>query len=408
MIAGLRLMAKGLAPRHGMITEQGELAKLVSFTPIENIVFGGWDLHDTSLYDATLKHGVFRPDQLASIKDELEAIRPWKAVFAKPYAENLDGEYVVESSTYREHVNVIRNDIESFKKQHNLSRVVMVNLASTEKWIERGEVHETLAAFEAGLDSDHPDISPAMRYFYAANALGVPHANFTPSLANVPALRQQAEENQVPYAGMDGKTGQTLVKTALASMFRARNLRVEGWYSTNFLGNNDGLVLDNPSSNKTKVVSKASVLDSILGYKVDNHQVHIHYYRPRGDAKEAWDNIDIVGFGGVGMQMKINFLCQDSILAAPLAVDLVRWLDLAKQYGERGIQRQLSMYFKSPYADVDEQPEHDFFKQETMLIEWAQTLAEKQIQSRVAGNNGSGKVAAAGLGAQPAASRAVD
>jgi myo-inositol-1-phosphate synthase len=184
----------------------------------------------------------------------------------------------------------------------------------------------------------------------------------------------QAEKQGVPYAGMDGKTGQTLVKTALASMFRAHRLRVDGWYSVNFLGNNDGMVLDAPSSNKSKVLSKASVLDSILGHKVENHQVHIHYYKPRGDAKEAWDNVDIVGFAGVPMQMKINFLCQDSILAAPLVVDLVRLLDVAKRQGERGIQRQLSIYFKSPYAERGEQPEHDLFQQERMLLEWAERI----------------------------------
>jgi myo-inositol-1-phosphate synthase len=176
-----------------------------------------------------------------------------------------------------------------------------------------------------------------------------------------------------PYCGCDGKTGQTLVKTALAAMFRVRGLQIAGWYSVNFLGNNDGLCLDDPSSNKTKVLSKTSVLDSIVGYEVKNHQVHIHYYKPRGDAKEAWDNIDIVGFGGVPMQMKVNFLCQDSILAAPLVLDLVRLLDLAKRRGERGIQRQLSMFFKSPYAAAGETPMHDLFKQEELLLDWAHT-----------------------------------
>jgi myo-inositol-1-phosphate synthase len=175
-----------------------------------------------------------------------------------------------------------------------------------------------------------------------------------------------------PFAGCDGKTGQTLVKTALASMFRARQLQVLGWYSVNFLGNNDGLCLDAPGSNKTKVLSKASVLDSILGYQVPNHQVHIHYYKPRGDAKEAWDNVDIIGFGGVPMQMKINFLCQDSILAAPLVIDLIRLLDVARRAGERGIQRQLSLFFKSPYALAGETPVHDLFKQERMLLDWVE------------------------------------
>jgi myo-inositol-1-phosphate synthase len=208
-----------------------------------------------------------------------------------------------------------------------------------------------------------------MRYFYAVTSMGIPHANFAPSLGNVPALYELALQNGVPYAGMDGKTGQTLVKTALASMFRARRIGVDGWYSTNFLGNNDGLVLDSPESNKTKVMSKQSVLDSILGYRVDNHQVHIHYYKPRGDAKEAWDNIDITGFGDVRMQMKVDFLCQDSTLAAPLVLDLARLLDVAKTRGEAGPQEQLSMFFKSPYTR-DGNPMHDFFVQERMLLEW--------------------------------------
>jgi myo-inositol-1-phosphate synthase len=213
-----------------------------------------------------------------------------------------------------------------------------------------------------------------MRYFYVANKLGVPYCNFAPSLTNIPALEEQANELKNPYCGMDGKTGQTLLKTALAAMFRVRNLKVIGWYSVNFLGNNDGLILDNPASNKTKVLSKAAVLDSIVGYRVENHQVHIHYYKPRGDAKEAWDNIDIGGFCGVPMQMKINFLCQDSILAAPLVLDMARIMDVAKAKGEKGIQRQMSLYFKSPYTTTGEQAQHDPFKQEDLLLAWAKSL----------------------------------
>jgi myo-inositol-1-phosphate synthase len=214
-----------------------------------------------------------------------------------------------------------------------------------------------------------------MRYFYVANKLQIPYCNFTPSLTNVPALEQHASEMANPFAGMDGKTGQTLLKTVIAPMFRTRRLFIEGWYSTNILGNSDGLALEAPSSNKTKVASKASVLDSIVGYKVENHQVHIHYYRPRGDSKEAWDNIDIVGFAGIPMQMKIDFLCQDSALAAPLVIDLVRLLDVAKAKGERGIQRQLSMFFKSPYHAPGESPVHDLFKQEKLLLDWARAHA---------------------------------
>jgi len=253
----------------------------------------------------------------------------------------------------------------------------MVNLASTEPYLAEAPAHKTLAAFEAAIKSNDKVITPAMRYFYAANELGVPYVNFTPSLTNVPALAEHAEKMKNPYAGMDGKTGQTLVKTAIAAMFRVRRLHIDGWYSTNILGNNDGFVLADPEANKTKVLSKQSVLDSIVGYPVENHQVHIHYYKPRGDSKEAWDNIDLVGFAGVPMQMKINFLCQDSALAAPIVLDLVRLIDIAKQNGEKGIQRQLSLFFKSPYAAPGETPAHDLFKQEKLLLDWSQTLSKK-------------------------------
>jgi myo-inositol-1-phosphate synthase len=260
--------------------------------------------------------------------------------------------------------------------------VVMVNLASTEAFLEVAPEHKTLATFEAGLDAGSAVITPAMRYFYVAAKLGIPYCNFAPSLTNVPALNELATRHQAPFTGMDGKTGQTLLKTALAAMFRVRQLHIDGWYSTNFLGNNDGLVLDAPGSNKTKVLSKSSVLDSIVGYHVENHQVHIHYYKPRGDQKEAWDNIDIVGFAGIQMQIKVNFLCSDSGLAAPLVVDLVRLLDVAKRTGEAGIQRQLSMFFKSPYHAEGETPVHDLFKQEQLLLQWAR---EKSTKMKAAG-----------------------
>jgi len=255
--------------------------------------------------------------------------------------------------------------------------VVMLNLTSTEKYAKVAPVHETIEAFEAGLDSDHELISPAMKYLYAACKLGIPHCNFTPSLSKVPALEKLAEKCGVPLCGEDGKTGQTLLKTVLAPSFAVRQLAVEGWYSTNILGNNDGKVLDDPESNKTKIVSKQSVLDDILGYKVPDHQVHIHYYRPRGDQKEAWDNIDLVGFIGERMQLKVNFLCKDSILAAPVALDAVRLLDLAKRVGESGIQREFSLFFKSPYHTNGERPEHDLFKQNSMLQAWIDKLGRK-------------------------------
>ena len=383
VIAGVELMKKGLAPRVGMVTEKTDariaesITELLDFAPLENMVFGGWDLQFANAYAGALHHKVFPEHILEKVKPELEKVRPWPAVFGKGYVERVQGENVVRASSYREEIAILERNLETFKKEHDLDRVVVVNLASTERFLEVQPVHQSLRAFEAGLDANDPAISPAMRYFYVANKLHVPYCNFTPSLTNVPALAEQANETATPFAGMDGKTGQTLLKTALASMFRARRLLIEGWYSTNFLGNGDGQVLDSPGSNKTKVLSKAAVLDSIVGYHVENHQVHIHYYKPRGDSKEAWDNIDIVGFAGVPMQIKINFLCQDSALAAPLVLDLVRLLDVAKRVGERGIQRQLSFFFKSPYHAPGETPMHDLFKQEKLLLDWARAHATK-------------------------------
>jgi myo-inositol-1-phosphate synthase len=384
LIAGARLMANGLAPRLGMLTEPGgnpapgdQITDFLEFPKIEDVVFAGWDLAYGNVYEAAVHHNVLPKEQLDRIKEELEAMTPWPAVFSGEYAENCKGENVVTAENFRGEIEHIESCITKFEEEHGLDTVVMVNLASTERWMELADCHQSLAAFEKGLDENDPAISPAMRYFYVANKLGVPYCNFAPSLTNVPALEEQAQELGNPYAGMDGKTGQTLLKTALAAMFKVRNIKVDGWYSVNFLGNNDGLVLDSPSSNKTKVLSKAAVLDSIVGYRVENHQVHIHYYKPRGDAKEAWDNIDMLGFAGVPMQMKINFLCQDSILAAPLVMDLVRLLHAAKRKGDKGIQRQLSLYFKSPYTSPGEQAQHNLFEQEAMLLEWAKKHADK-------------------------------
>ena len=385
VIAGVHLMMRGVVPRIGMVTERTDariaesLTELLDFAPLESLVFAGWDPKYSSAYEGAIHHKVLPEHVLEKIRPELERVRPWPAVFARSYVANIEGANVVTASSYREQIAILERQLEAFKKEQGLDRVVIVNLASTEGFLEEQAVHRDLRAFEAGLDASDPAISPAMRYFYVANKLQMPYCNFTPSLTNVPALERQALEMGNPFAGMDGKTGQTLLKTVLGSMFRARRLKIEGWYSTNILGNNDGLVLEAPASNKTKVVSKAAVLDSIVGYHVDNHQVHIHYYKPRGDSKEAWDNIDIVGFAGIPMQIKIDFLAQDSALAAPLVIDLVRLLDVAKRNGERGIQRQLSMFFKSPYHGVGEPPVHDFFKQEKLLLDWARSHATARV-----------------------------
>jgi myo-inositol-1-phosphate synthase len=391
LVAGVELMKRGLVPRVGMVTEKTDariaesLTDLLDFAPLESLVFGGWDLQFANVYEGALRHGVLPPHVLEGVRPELERVRPWPAVFTNEYVEKLTGTNVVRARTHREQIAVLERDLEAFKRDNNLDRIVMVNLASTERFLDVQPVHRDLRSFEAGLDANDPGITPAMRYFYAANKLQIPYCNFTPSLTNVPALDTHANEMGNPFAGMDGKTGQTLVKTALAAMFRVRRLLIDGWYSTNFLGNGDGQVLDAPSSNKTKVLSKSAVLDSIVGYHVENHQVHIHYYKPRGDSKEAWDNIDIVGFAGIPMQMKINFLCQDSILAAPLVIDLVRLLDVAKRSGERGIQRQLSLFFKSPYVVPGESPVHDLFKQEKLLLDWARAHTTSKSLPRTNG-----------------------
>ncbi len=369
VMAGVALMRKGLAPKQGMLTES-KAAQHVDLVSIENLAFGGWDLREDNAYTAAISHEVLPEKMLNWVKDDLESFKPWKAAVSAKFLHSMAGKNVLACANFREEVAQIKNDMASFKDSSGAERLVMVNLTSTEKFCQLSDVHQTLSAFEKGLDSNDERISPAMKYLYAAIDMGVPYVNFTPSLSYVPALQEMSVLKGVPVTGEDGKTGQTLLKTALAPMFAVRDLKVEGWYSANILGNNDGLVLNDPESNKTKVESKKSVLDSILGYQVPDHQVHIHYYKPRGDAKESWDNIDIVGFLGERMQMKVNFLCKDSILAAPLIIDLIRLIDLAKCQGRSGVQEQLSLFFKSPYHRVGHIPEHNLFTQDSMLKQW--------------------------------------
>ncbi len=384
MIAGVELMKRCLVPRLGMVTERSDasigetLPDLLDLAPLESLVFAGWDVRFANVHEGALHHRVLPGDLLAQVEPALRAIRPWPGVFSQRYAENVQGEHRVPAASFRDQIATVQQNIDELRREHGLTRVVMVNLGSTEAYLEPSSVHESLDAFEHGLDRDDPAITPAMRYFYAATQAGAAYCNFTPSLTNIPALAEHAAMLRTPFAGMDGKTGQTLVKTALAAMFRVRRLRIEGWYSTNVLGNNDGLVLDAPASNKTKLLSKAACLDSIVGYPVENHHVHIHYYKPRGDSKEAWDNIDIEGFAGIPMQMKINFLCQDSALAAPLVLDLVRLLDVAQRAGERGVQRQLGLFFKSPFHAAGEAAVHDLFVQEQQLMAWARELRTRR------------------------------
>ena len=376
VIAGVALMKRGLAPRIGMVTET-ELPQTLGCAPLDSLVFGGWDLRDANIFEAALRERIVPESLLRKVEPELRAIKPWPGVVSPKFLESADATHVVTASSHREELEILTRNVKDFKAANKLDRLIIVNLGSTERHAEVSDVHRTVAAFEAGLQRNDERISPAMKYLYLACKLGVPHVNFTPSLTKVPALEALAESAGIPIAGEDGKTGQTLLKTALAPAFAVRQLQVEGWFSTNILGNNDGQVLDDPESNKTKVASKLSVLDEILGYEVTDHQVHINYYRPRGDEKEAWDNIDVFGFLGERMQIKINFLCKDSILAAPLVVDLVRLIDVAQRCGERGIQRQLSLFFKAPYHRDGERAVNDLFKQNALLQEWVEKVARR-------------------------------
>ena len=374
VIAGVHMMVKGHAPRYGMVTEKTpaaiseSIADWLDFAPLENLVFGGWDLRFGNVYEGALHHKVFPADQLRPIKEQLENTVAWPAVIAKN-GKAPEGNFVM-AENIREQIDIIKKNIADFKEKHGLDQVVMVNLASTEPYLAEAPAHKTLAAFEKAIDTNDKTITPAMRYFYAANELGVPYVNFTPSLTNVPALAEHADKKTNPYAGMDGKTGQTLVKTAIAAMFRVRRLHIDGWYSTNILGNRDGEVLDDPESFKSKEVSKLGVLEHILQphlypdlYGHMHHVVRINYYPPRGDNKEGWDNIDIFGWMGYPMQIKIDFLCRDSILAAPIVLDLALFMDLAQRCNMSGIQEWLSFYWKSPMTAPGLYPEHDLFIQ---------------------------------------------
>ncbi|MDQ3846241.1 MAG: inositol-3-phosphate synthase, partial [Bacteroidota bacterium] len=309
----------------------------------------------------------------------LEAIKPMKAVFDRSYIANLDGDHVKQAATKADLAKAVMDDIENFKEANDCSRVVLVWCGSTEKYFEPSEVHETLENFEEGLQENDSAISPSMIYAYAAIKLGVPFMNGAPNLTcDIPALIDLAKQTGTPIGGKDFKTGQTLMKTILAPGLAARALGIRGWFSSNILGNRDGYVLDHPDNFKTKEVSKLSVLEDILQPDINPelygeiyHKVRINYYPPSGDNKESWDNIDIFGWLGYSMQIKINFLCRDSILAAPIVLDLALFSDLAKRAGMSGIQEWLSFYFKSPQTAPGLRPEHDIFKQ---LIKLQNTL----------------------------------
>ncbi len=400
-IAGVIAIRKGLAKPIGSLTQMGTIRlgkrtdkrfplikEVLPLTDLNDIVFGGWDIFEDNAYQAALKAGVLEKELLNQIRPELEAVQPWKGVFQKEYVKKLDGTYVKSAKTKWDYAQQVMEDIQQFKEEHQLDRLVMVWTGSTEVYIKPGAVHQTLEAFEKGLKENHPDISPSMIYAYAAVKMGIPYANGAPNLSvDFPAMWELAKQTHSPIAGKDFKTGQTLMKTILAPGLKARLLGLEGWFSTNILGNRDGEVLDDPASFKTKEESKLSVLEHILQpelypdlYKNFYHKVRINYYPPRGDNKEGWDNIDIFGWLGYPMQIKIDFLCRDSILAAPIVLDLALFLDLAARAGFHGIQEWLSFYFKSPMHLPELYPEHDLFIQLMKLKNTLRfMLGEEQI-----------------------------
>jgi myo-inositol-1-phosphate synthase len=383
-IAGVEAIRKGLSRPIGSLTQMGtvrlgkrtegrnpKISEFVPLTRLEDVVFGGWDIFEDDAYEAARKAGVLNHEHLDALKPFLKTVRPWPAVFDPAYVKKLRGESVKKGKNKRDLAEQVTADILRFKKENNLSRLVMVWCGSTEIYKKGSEVHSTLEKLERGLELDDPEIPPSMIYAYAAIKAGIPYANGAPNLsADVPALVDLAKKTGSPLAGKDFKTGQTFMKTLLAPGFKARLLGLDGWYSTNILGNRDGEVLDDPDSFKTKEVSKLGVLEHILQphlypdlYGKFHHVVRINYYPPRGDNKEGWDNIDIFGWMGYPMQIKVDFLCRDSILAAPIVLDLALFLDLAARSGMSGIQEWLSFYFKSPMTAPGLYPEHDLFIQ---------------------------------------------
>ena len=402
LIAGVELVRRGLGQPIGSLAlmDTIRLGKrtddrtpmIKDFVPVaalDDIVFGAWDPFPDDAYVAAQRAGVLEAGRhIEQISDALRDVRPMPAAFDRAYVKNLDAGNVQQSVDKRAMLEAIREDINRFREDRQADRVVMIWCASTEVFIEPGPAHMDLDAFEAAIDANDPTIAPSMLYAYAALLEDVPFANGAPNLCvDTPALRQLATDRGVPISGKDFKTGQTLIKTVLAPMLKARMLGLSGWYSTNILGNRDGEVLDDPESFKTKEESKLGVLEHILVpdrypelYGDVFHKVRINYYPPRGDNKEGWDNIDIFGWLGYPMQLKVDFLCRDSILAAPLALDLVLFSDLAQRAGMAGIQEWLSFYYKSPQTPPGLYPEHDLFIQHTKLkntLRWM--MGEDQI-----------------------------
>jgi myo-inositol-1-phosphate synthase len=402
LIAGVELARRGQAPPIGSLTQMATIRlgkrtdhrsplirDFVPLTGLDDIEFGAWDPFPDDAYVAAQRAGVLDSGRhLEGIADALRDVRPMRAAFDRTYVKRLDGEHTMDSVDKRAMLDAIREDINRFKEEKQVERVVMIWAASTEIFIEPGPAHQSIEAFEAAIDANDPTIAPSMLYAYAAILEGIPFANGAPNLTvDIPALRDLSVERGIPISGKDFKTGQTLIKTVLGPMLKARMLGLNGWYSTNILGNRDGEVLDDPESFKTKEESKLGVLEHILDpenfpdlYGDVYHKVRINYYPPRGDNKEGWDNIDLFGWMGYPMQLKVDFLCRDSILAAPLALDLVLFSDLAQRAGMAGIQEWLSFYYKAPMVAPGLYPEHDLFIQLTKLkntLRWM--MGEDQI-----------------------------
>lgn len=398
MIAGVIATRKGLAKPVGSLTQTGHIElgegkgdrnplikDFVPLASLEDVVFGGWDIYEDNVYEAASNARVLDQQLLKSIKPELEAIKPMKAVFDRSYVRNLDGTFYKQTATKWDAAQELIKDIETFKKENKVSRVVIVWTGSTEKYLEQSAVHESIASFEAGLKNNDKAIAPSMIYAYAAVSQGIPFINGAPNLTtDIPAIVQLANKTKTAIGGKDFKTGQTLMKTVVAPGLAARSLGVSGWYSTNILGNRDGLVLDDEENFKTKEVSKLGVLEDILRpdlhpdlYGELYHKIRINYYPPHGDNKESWDNIDIFGWLNYKMQIKINFLCRDSILAAPLVLDLALFADLAQRAGMYGIQDWLSFYLKAPQTKEGAPAENDIFKQLNTLKEVLRNMMQE-------------------------------
>ncbi len=387
-VAGCLLARRGLGEPIGSLTQMGTIRlgkrtegrsplikDFLELPGLDDLVFGGWDLFAEDAYETARNAEVLSREHLDPIKDELSAIKPMPAVFYPEYVKRLHGPNVKTGKTKREMADQVEADIKGFIKANGCDRAVAVWCGSTEVYIEPGAVHQSLKAFEKGLDDNDPGITNSQIYAYACLRQGVPYANGAPNLTcDIPAMFELARERQVPISGKDFKTGQTLMKTILAPGLKARQLGLRGWFSTNILGNRDGEVLDDPDSFKSKEVSKLGVLETILQPKLNQklygnlyHKVRIEYYPPRGDAKEGWDNLDIFGWLGYPMQIKVDFLCRDSILAAPIVLDLAILMDLAHRAGFHGIQEWLSFYYKSPMVAEGLYPEHDLFIQSMKL-----------------------------------------